>query len=67
MKERLLLLPVPLLLIEHFNIVLRNVKGSGGRYNDTEIRAKNFLFCLYIIDLGIITGLSDKLNSTSKA
>ena len=67
MKERLLLLLVPLLLIEHFNIVLKNIRGGGGRYNDTEIRAKNFLFCLCIIDLGIITGLSDKLNRTSKA
>ena len=67
MKERLLLLLVPLLLIKHFNIVLRNVGEGVGRYNDTEIIAKNFLFCLCIINLGIITGLSDKLNRTSKA
>jgi len=42
--------------------------------NDTETRAKNFLFCLCIVDLGTITGFLgkpnrtlNKLNRTSKA
>jgi len=72
MKKGLLLLLVPLLhfmvlLLEHFNIVLRNVGGGGGRHNNIETRAKNVLFHLYIVDLGTITGFSDKLNRTSKA
>ena len=33
--------------------------------NDTETRAKNFFFCLCIVDLGTITGFSDKPNRTS--
>ena len=72
MKEGLLLLLMlslhfMALLLEHFSIVLRNVRGVGERHNDTEIRAKNFFFHLCIVDLGTIMGFSDKLNRTSKA
>jgi len=71
-KEELLLLLISLLhfivlLLEHFNIVLRNVGEGRGRYNDTETRVKNFFFHLYIVDLDTITGFLDKLNKTSKA
>jgi len=49
LKEGLLLLLMPslhlmALLLEQFSVVLRNVGGGGGRHNDTETRAKNFLF-----------------------
>ena len=71
-KERLLLLLMPslyltALLLEHFSIVLRNVRGSGERHDNTETRVKNFFFHLCIVDLGTITGLLDKLNRTLKA
>ena len=52
------------LLLEHFSIILRNVREGRGRYNNIEIRAKNFFFHLSIINLGTITGFSDKLNRT---
>jgi len=70
-KERLLLLLMLLLhlmvlLLEHFSVVLRNVGGSRGRHDNTETRAKKLLLCLCIVDLGTITGFSDKLNRTSK-
>jgi len=61
------LLYLLLLLFKHIGIILRNVGGGRGRHNNTETRAKNFLFHLYIIDLGTITGFLDKLNRTSKA
>jgi len=54
------------LLLEHFSIVLRNVREGGKRHNDTETRAKNFLFCLCIVDLGTIIRFLDKPNRTSK-
>jgi len=71
-KEELLLLLMLLLhltalLLEHLGVVLRNVGRGGGRHNDAETKAKNFLFCLCIVDLGTITGFSDKPNRTSKA
>jgi len=69
-KEKLLFLlmlslHLTALLLEHFSIVLGNIRVGGGRHNNTETRAKNFLFCLYIVDLGTITEFSDKLNRTS--
>jgi len=72
MKEGLLLLLMPslhftVLLLEHFSVVFGNIRGGEGRHDDTETRAKNFIFCLYIINLGTIMGFSDKLNKTSKA
>jgi len=70
-KEGLLLLLMPslhltALLLEHFSVVLENVGVGGGRHNDTGTRAKNFLFCLCIVDLGTITGSSGKPNKTFK-
>ena len=56
-----------LLLFKYFGIILGNVRRDGGRHNDIETKAKTFLFCLYIVDLGTITGFLDKLNRTSKA
>ena len=61
------LLYLTALLFEHFSIVLRNIGGGRGRHDNTETRAKNFFFHLCIVDLGIITGFSDKSNKTSKA
>jgi len=34
--------------------MLGDVGGSRGRHNDAEEKAKTFLFCLYIVDLGTI-------------
>jgi len=72
LEQKLLLLLVPLLyfivlLFDHFNIVLGNVRGSRGRHDDAEENAKSFLFNLCIVNLGTITGLSDKLNRTLNA
>ena len=69
-KEGLLLLLMPslhltMLLLEHLGVVLWNVGGSRGRHNNTETRAKNFLFGLCIVNLGTITEFSDKSNRTS--
>jgi len=61
------LLHLPVLFLKHFSIVLGKVRVGGERYNDIEIRAKNSLFCLYIVDLGTITEFLDKPNRTSKA
>jgi len=52
-KEGLLLLLMPslhliVLLLEHFSVVLRNVREGRGRHNDTETRAKNF-FSVYVL------------------
>ena len=78
-KEGLLLLLMPslhfmALLLKYFSIVLRNIGEGGRRHDDTETRAKNFFFRLCIVNLGTITGFSDKpnrtlnkLNRTSKA
>jgi len=70
MKKRLLLLLMLslhflALFLKHFSVILKNVGGSKERYNNTETRAKNFFFHLYIVDLGTITGFSDKPNRTS--
>jgi len=72
MKEELLLLLMPslhfiILLLKHFNVVLRNIGVGGRKHNDIGTRAKNFFFCLCIVDLGTITEFLDKLNRTSKA
>jgi len=72
MKEGLLLLFMLLLhftvlLFKHFSVILRNIRGSRGRHNDTEIRAKNFFFHLCIVNLSTITEFLDKLNRTLKA
>ena len=71
LKEGLLLLLMPLLhlmalLLEHLSVILWNVGRGRGRHNDMET-AKNFLFCLCIVDLGTITGFLDKPNRTLKA
>jgi len=68
-KEGLLLLLMLLLyfmvlLLKHFSIILRNVGGGRERHNNTETRAKNFFFCLCIVDLGTIIRFLDKLNRT---
>ena len=63
----MLLLHLTVLFLEYFSVILRNVRGSGGRHDNIETRAKNFFFHLCIVDLGTITGLSDKLNRTLKA
>jgi len=72
MKEGLLLLLMlslyfMVLLLKHFSIMLRNVGEDRKRHNNTETRAKNILFHLCIVNLGTITGFSDKPNRTSKA
>ena len=56
-----------LLLFKHFSIVLGNIGGSRGRHDDTEAKAKTFLFYLCIVNLGTITEFLDKFNRTSKA
>jgi len=45
-----------LLLFEHISIMLGDVRRSRKRYDDAEEKAKTFLFCLYIVNLGTITG-----------
>ena len=45
----MLLLHFTALLLEHFSIVLRNVRGGGGRHNDIETRAKKFPFFVYVL------------------
>jgi len=42
------------LLFEYLGIILENVRGDGGKHGDIEEKAKTFLFCLYIFDLGTI-------------
>ena len=44
------------LLFKHFSIILGDVRGNGEKHGDTEKKAKNSLFHLYIVDLGTITG-----------
>jgi len=44
------------LLFEHISIMLGDVRGSRKRYDDAEEKTKNFLFCLYIVNLDTITG-----------
>jgi len=61
------LLHLPALLLEHFGVILGKVGVGGGGHNNAETRAKNSLFHLCIVDLGTITGFSDKPNRTSKA
>ena len=45
--------------------MLRNVREGRERYNNAEEKTKSFLFCLCIVDLGIIMRFSDKFNRTS--
>jgi len=52
------------LLFKHTGVVLRNVRGGGGRHSDIKAKVKTFLFCLYIVDLGTITGFLEKFNRT---
>ena len=71
LKKELLLLLMPLLyltalLLEHFSVVLRNVRGGRERHDNTETRAKIFIY-LCIVDLGTIMGFPDKPNRTLKA
>ena len=44
------------LLFKHLSVILEDVGGNGGRHGDTEEKVKTFLFCLYIVELGTITG-----------
>jgi len=60
----MLLLHFTALLFEYFSVVLENVEGGRRRYDDIEEKAKSFLFCLYIVDLGTIIEFSDKFNRT---
>ena len=63
----MLLLHFIALLFEHFSIILRNVRESRERHDDTEEKMKSFLFCLYIVYLDTIIEFLDKFNRTSKA
>jgi len=61
MSKKLLLLLISLLyfivlLFKHLGVILRNVRENGGKHGDIEEKVKTFLFCLYIVDLGTITG-----------
>ena len=62
----ILLLYLLALLFKHFCISLRNVRKQKKRHDDIGKRQK-FSSCLCIVDLGIITDSSYKLNRTSKA
>ena len=67
-EQQLLLMPslhFMVLLFEHFSIMLRNVREGRERHNNAEEKTKSFLFCLCIVDLGIIMRFSDKFNRTS--
>jgi len=44
------------LLFKHFNDVLRDVEENREKHDDIEEKAKTSLFCLYIVNLGIISG-----------
>ena len=44
------------LLFEYISVMLGDVRGSRKRYDDAEEKAKTFLFCLCIVNLGTITG-----------
>ena len=50
----MLSLHFPVLLFKHVSIVLEDVGEDGGRHDDVEEKAKTFLFCLYIVNLGTI-------------
>jgi len=52
------------LLFKHFGIILGNVKGGGGRHDNTKAKAKTFLFHLCIVNLDTIMGFLDKFNRT---
>ena len=60
----MLLLHLMVLLLEHFSVILRNVGVGRERHGNTETRAKNFSFHLYIVDLGTIMGFLAKPNKT---
>jgi len=55
------------LLFKHFSIVLGNVREGRERHDDAEEKVKTFLFCLCIVNLGIIMEFLDKFNRTLKA
>jgi len=55
-----------LLFFEHFGVILEDVRENGRRHGDIEKKAKKFLFHLYIVNLGTITGFLNKFNRTSK-
>jgi len=57
----LLLLFVPslyflLLLFKHLGVILKNIGENEKRHSDIEEKAKTFLFCLCIVNLGTIMG-----------
>jgi len=54
-----------LLYFKYFDVILENVGEGGERHDDTEAKAKTFIFHLCIVDLGTITGFLDKFNRTS--
>ena len=60
-------LHLTVLPLKHFSIILGNVEVDGERHGNTETRAKNFSFHLYIVDLSTITEFLAKPNRTSKA
>jgi len=58
-KPLLLFIPLLhflLLLFKYLSIILENVGVGGRRHNNTKEKVKTSLFCLYIVDLGTITG-----------
>ena len=63
----LLMLPLHLtvLFLKHFSVILENVRVGKRRYGNTEIRAKNFSFYLYIVNLDTIIEFLAKSNKTS--
>ena len=50
----LLLFLISLLYFKHFGIILGDVGGNRRRHSNIEEKAKTFLFCLCIVDLGAI-------------
>jgi len=47
---------ISVLLFKHFGIILENIGEDRERHGDIEEKAKTSLFCLYIVNLGTVTG-----------
>ena len=43
-----------MLLFKYVGVMLGDIRGGGRRHDVIEEKAKIFLFCLYIVDLGTI-------------
>jgi len=61
------LLYLLMLLFKHLGISLGNIGKNRRKHDNIEEKWKNFLFCLYIVDLYTIIGSFNKLNRISKA